>query len=70
MDENKPIITNIPNGSIFVNKKIYNPFDENQKEIPENSIIYNNNIYIQYKNVNNNSTNNNIINQQINVNIE
>ena len=70
MDENKPIFSNIPNGSIYVNNKIYILFDKNQKEIPENSIIYNNNIYIEYMNVNNNSTNNNIINQQINVNIE
>ena len=46
MDENKPIFSNIPNGSIFVNNKIYILFDKNQKEIPENSIIYNNNIYI------------------------
>ena len=52
MDANNETITNIPKGSIILKNKIYMPYDNKEGEIPDNSIIYNNMIFIEFKSLN------------------
>ena len=49
MEEKKETIKNIPNGAILLKNKIFIPYDNKEGEIPLNSILYNNSIYIEYK---------------------
>ena len=49
MEPNNEAINYIPNGAILLKNKIYIPYINKDGEIPFNSIIYNNNIYIEFK---------------------
>lgn len=46
-------INYIPNGGIILNKKIYIPISKNEIYIPDNSILYKDQVYIEYKQITN-----------------
>ena len=56
------LITSIPNGSIYINNKIYIPVQIIYDNIPSNSIIYKNKIYQELMPNSNYENNNNINN--------
>ena len=41
-------ITIVPKGAVIINKKIYVPLNDDDGYIPDNSIIWNNNIYYEF----------------------
>ena len=41
-------ITVVPKGAVIINKKIYVPLNNDDGYIPDNSIIWNNNIYYEF----------------------